>query len=116
MSAVIGITGHPASGKDTVGDYLVSKGFAKITLSDILREEMTKLGIPTDRNNIHKYVAEMRQKFGNGYLCKEAIMRIKGDTVIAGIRNSEELKILREKLKDDFKLVAVIAPLEIRYK
>ena len=115
MSKVIGVTGHPASGKDTVADYLVSRGFTKISGGDILREEMIELGIPTDRSHIQEYVKEMRKKYGNGYPSEETINRIKGDTVISGVRNSEEVRIFREKLGKDFKLVAVEAPLEVRY-
>mgnify|MGYP003394687780 CR=1 FL=1 len=113
---IIAITGHPASGKDTVADYLVSKGFNKITMSDILREEMTKLGIVTDRSHIHQFAKEMRQKHGNGYLSEEIIKRLKGDTVISGVRNSKELAIFKEKLGSDFKLIVVEALLEVRYK
>ena len=116
MNIIIGVTGHPASGKDTVGDYLVSKGYTKITMSDILREEMTKLGILTDRSHIHQYATEMRKKYGNGFLCEKAIKRIKGNTIISGIRNNEELKTFREKLGTDFKLISVTAPIEVRYK
>ncbi len=113
---IIGVTGHPASGKDTVADYLVSKGFNKVSGGDILREEMIKLGIPTDRSHLHEFVAGMRQKYGNGYLSDETIKRIKGDTVISGIRNLEEVKIFREKLVSNFKLIAVEAPQEVRYR
>ena len=115
MNTIIGVTGHPASGKDTVGDYLVSKGHTKITMSDILRKEMTKLGIPTDRSSIHNYVTEMREKYGNGYLCQETIKRIKGNTVLSGLRNLEELKIFKEKLGESFKLISVESSIETRY-
>ncbi|HZS43061.1 MAG TPA: AAA family ATPase [Candidatus Paceibacterota bacterium] len=113
---IIGITGHPASGKDTVADYLVSKGFIKISGGDILREEMHKLNLATHRANIHDFVSKMRLKHGNGYLSHETIKRIKGNTVISGIRNREEVKIFRKELGNKFQLIAVDAPLKIRYK
>ena len=113
---IIGITGHPASGKDTVADFLVSKGFSKISGGDILREEMIKQGIPTDRSHIHEFVTAMRLKKGNGYLSEETIKRIKGNTVISGIRNTEEVTIFRKRLGNDFKLFAVESPLETRYR
>ncbi|MBI3638667.1 AAA family ATPase [Candidatus Wolfebacteria bacterium] len=114
---IIGITGHPGSGKDTIADYFIAKGFHKISGGDILREEMSKLGIPADkRSRIHEFVAEMRKRYGNGYPSEETIKRINGNTVISGIRNTEEVKIFRERLGSDFKLIAVQAPLELRYE
>ncbi len=113
---IIGITGHPASGKDTVADYLVARGFSKVSGGDILREEMQKLEIPTDRSHLHEFVTEMRKRRGNGYLSEETIKRINGNTVISGIRNSEEVRVFREELGDNFKIIAVETPIEIRYQ
>lgn len=39
---IIGLTGHPSSGKDTVAEYIANKGFAHISCGDLLREEMKK--------------------------------------------------------------------------
>ena len=112
---ILGITGHPASGKDTVADYLVLKGFLKISMGDILREEMQKQGIPTDRAHVHEFVRDMRKKGGNSYPAHEVIKRIRGNTVTCGIRNTEEVRIFREKFATDFKFIAVDAPIDVRY-
>ena len=45
----------------------------------------------------------------------ETIKSIKGNTVISGIRNTEEVEVFRKKLGNIFKLIAVEAPIEIRY-
>lgn len=113
---IIGITGHPASGKDTIANYLVSQGFFKVSGGDILRQEMKKMGVPIDRTSIHEFSKKMREQRGNGYLSEETIKRIKSNTVVSGIRNTQEVKIFREKFGDNFKLIAVQTPLEIRYK
>lgn len=113
---IIGITGHPASGKDTVADYLVSRGFTKISMGDILREEMTVLQIPIDRSHMNDFAKKVRAERGNGYLSEEIVRRVKGDTTIAGVRNSSELKIFREGLGENFKLLAIETPLETRYE
>lgn len=112
---IIGVTGYSASGKDTVGDYLASKGFTKVDGGNILREEMTKLGLPLDRTSIHAYVDKMRRQFGNEYVALETIKRINGNTVISGVRNIEEVRLYREKFGNDFKLISVESPIEIRY-
>lgn len=113
---IIGVTGHPASGKDVVADYLASKGFLKISGGDILREEMAKLGLPIDRSSIHDFVVEKRKERGNGYLSEETIKRVTGDTVISGVRNTDEVRILKEAFGKNFKLIAVETPIEIRFE
>ena len=113
---VIGITGHPASGKDTVADYLVARGFAKISMGDILREEMTALQIPIDRSHMNDFAKKVRAERGNGYLSEEIVRRVKGNTTIAGVRNTSEVTIFRNGLGENFKLLAIETPLEIRYE
>lgn len=113
---ILCVTGHPASGKDTVADYFISKGFAKISGGDILREEMQKLGLPIDRPHVYEFVKEMRQQHGNSYPAEKVIERITGNTVVAGFRNLEEVGALRQKFSKNFKLIAVNAPIEVRYQ
>lgn len=112
---VIGITGHPASGKDTVADYLRTIGFSKISLGDIIRRDMTALGIPIDRAHMSEFARKVREERGNGYLTEETVKAIAGDTVIAGVRNTEEVRIFKDRLGDRFKLMAIETPLEVRY-
>ncbi len=112
---VIGITGHPVSGKDTVADYLVTKGFQKFTFSDFLREEMRALNLPLDRATMSKYATEKKGKLGNDYLCYVIMKRITGNTVTPGVRSTEEVKTFRKELGDKFKLITVNAPIEKRY-
>lgn len=116
IGVVIGFTGQPASGKDTAADFLISKGFLKVSGGDILREEMNKLNIPINRETINNFVASVRKEKGNGYLSLETIKRIQGNSVISGIRNTEEVKIFREKLGKRFFLIAVETPLEARFE
>lgn len=113
---VIGITGHPASGKDTVADYLVSSGFLKISGGDILRDQMIELGLPTDRSHVSEYARRAREEKGNGYLAQGMVTKISGNTVISGIRNMTEVSVFRDNLGERFRLVGVETPLEVRYE
>jgi len=112
---VIGITGQPLSGKDTVAEYLAERGFVHISGGEMIREEMTKLSLPTDRASINKFVAKRRQERGAGYLSEEIAESIKGDTVVSGFRNTAGVEIFRKKFGNDFFLIAVEAPLDTRY-
>ena len=112
---VIAVVGHPASGKDTVADYIAEKGFAKISSSDIIRTEMNILGISTERSNMVIFAKETRVIYGNSYPTGGIIKQINGDTVISGFRNLDEIGNMRATYGERFYLVAVEAPIETRY-
>ncbi|MFA6340932.1 MAG: AAA family ATPase [Candidatus Paceibacterota bacterium] len=114
---VIGITGYPASGKDTIADYLASsRDFLTVSGGDVLHIEMAKRGIAANRYNIHDFVEGMRKQMGPGYLAEEISKMIVGNSVISGIRNTKEVEIFKKRFADNFKLIAVGATPEIREK
>jgi dephospho-CoA kinase len=113
---VIGITGHPGSGKDTIADYFLSRGYVKTGGGDIIRKIMVERGLPTDRTHMYDFVAEQRRLYGNDYLSRETIKAITGNTVVTGFRNREEIVVFRDHFGDNFFLIAVDAPIEMRYE
>lgn len=113
---VIGIIGQPSSGKDTAANYLASKGFQHIHTSDLIREEMRREGIPTDRAHIHDFVKARRAERGLDYVAREAAEKVAGDCVISGFRNTAEVNVFKNKFGKNFILLAVEAPLELRYE
>src|SRR5665213_1088816 len=113
---IISVVGHPASGKDTVADYIAEQGFVKISSSDYLRAEMRKIGSPIDRPSMQAFSSLMRAKLGNGYPATEIIKNISCDTVVSGFRNTEEVKTLQKAFEDQCTVIAVETPSEIRYQ
>ncbi len=113
---IISVVGQPASGKDTVADYIKTKGFAEYSSADFIRNDMGKVGIETTRKNMQEFSSEMRKKLGNGYPYFDIVKTISGDTVISGARNTSEIKVMRDKFGDELKVIAVEAPIETRYK
>lgn len=115
---VIGLTGTFSAGKDTVADYLKTKNFFFTSLSDFIRLECEKRGIPKDRDTLQKTANQMRALNGNDFFAKLAIQKIKEQdskkSLVVSIRNIDELKKLRENPK--FKLLAIDAPIELRYQ
>jgi dephospho-CoA kinase len=112
---IIGLCGQPASGKDTVADFFVSKGFAHISLGDTLREEMRKQGIPVDRARMSVFAADAKKRRGMAYLAELAAARVSDKAIISGIRGTAEVEFFRRRFGPDFMLLAVEAPLETRY-
>ncbi len=113
---IISVVGQPASGKDTVADYIATKGFAEYSSADFIRRDMDKVGIETTRSNMQVFSADMRKKVGNGYPAMYMTENIQGDTVISGFRNTAEVEVFKEKFGDQYKIIAVEAPIETRYK
>ncbi len=113
---IIGITGTFASGKDTVAEYLAKKkGFERVTLSDIIREELKKRGLSETRENLQKIGNELRRQKGPLYLLKEALSRVKSNkVVIAGVRQRDEADFFKQG--EDRILLAVDAPPHIRFE
>jgi len=112
---IIGLCGQPASGKDTVADFFVSRGFAHISLGDTLREEMRQQGLPVDRAHMSVFAADAKKSRGMAYLAKLAADKVSDKSIISGIRGTAEVEFFRRRFGSDFFLLVVEAPLETRY-
>jgi dephospho-CoA kinase len=113
---IIGLTGPIASGKSILAKMLLERGFIILSLSEEVREEVRKRGLPIERKILQNLGNKMRQEYGNGYWAKRLIAKTeKGKNyVIEGIRNPGEIEELR-KLRN-FILIGVDAPIENRLR
>jgi len=112
---IIGLTGTNAAGKTTIIDYLNSRNFENHSLSDILREDLSSIGLEHTRENLIHIGNELREKYGASILADRIKMKLSSkNTVIDSIRNSFEVQSLRQL--DNFFLIAVDAPVEVRYQ
>ncbi|MFH1290610.1 MAG: AAA family ATPase [Nanoarchaeota archaeon] len=113
---ILGITGTICSGHNAIGKILIEKGFQRFSLSDYLREEMTKKSIEINRKNMQDFGDELRKEQGNAILAKIVISKIeKGkDYIIESIRNPGE--VAEFKKLNNFHLIMVDAPVEARFK
>ncbi len=116
---IIGLTGTYAAGKGTVAEYLIGKGFQYYSLSDELRLLLREKGISATRDNLISAGNQLRKKYGPNFLAELAIKRLRGapsvaSAVVDSIRNPGEIAAFREF--KDFYMVAVDAPVDIRYE
>lgn len=111
---IIGIVGSIASGKDTVADYLKTKGFKAVSLSDILRQVMREEGQEITTANMTEFGNRLRNDRGHDFLAEKAVKEINpGDNaVITSIRQVGEVEFLQSQ--PDFVLVKLDAPIEMR--
>ena len=110
----IGLTGTNGSGKGAAAEYFVSKGYAYHSLSDVIREELNKDGLPPTRDNLIRKGNELRSLGGPDFLARQVMKRVEGKAVIDSIRNPEEVRFL--KGKKDFILLAIDADVALRYE
>lgn len=95
---LIGIGGTNGSGKDTIGRLLAEKhGFLFISVSDLLREECRKRGLPVEREHLRAISAEWRREGGLGVLIDKAVQSFESQAasyeglVAASLRNPGEV-------------------------
>jgi len=113
---IVGVCGQNGSGKSTVCDFLQAKGFSVASLSDEIRRELSKRGIPETRENLIKMGTELRDSFGHGVLAERIVSRLDDDTdyVIDSVRHPAEVQALRNSGR--FRLVCVKAPVRLRFE
>jgi dephospho-CoA kinase len=120
----LGITGLSGSGKDTFADMLVSivtqngNKVHCLKLSDEIHEGLLKMGIKEteiDRQVLIDEGNRLRTTFGGGILAHQVIKRAQTsksliDSVVlvfTGIRNPEEVRVFRERLREKFILIGI---------
>lgn len=115
---IIGMTGTFGAGKDTVLKYLKDEyGFNHFSVSEFLKEEAARRGMPINRDSQHMIGNELRAKYGPGYIVEQLYdqaIASGGNSVIESFRAIGEVTTLRSK-PQPFYLLAVDADTRIRY-
>jgi dephospho-CoA kinase len=119
---LLALAGTPASGKDTVADYLVSEyGFKHESGSDLIREHMKREKTKAKRRtDISKFTLEHLKVYGYAWPAKEILERLlaklgklEGKIVVSSVRHPEQAKYLKER---GFKIIYIDANPKIRYE
>lgn len=113
---IIGVTGTHASGKDTVADYICKKfNTSNYSTSEEIGYELTERGMDHSRPNKFAVANEIRETLGTGELARRALNRVREDiAVVSAIRNIGEIEYLKQN--SNFYLIAVDAPIDLRYE
>ncbi|HEX7368190.1 MAG TPA: AAA family ATPase, partial [Candidatus Saccharimonadales bacterium] len=100
---IIGVAGTNGSGKDTVGHTLADRhSYLFVSVSDLLRAELNRRGVPVERDNLRNLSAEWRRQYGNAVLIDRAVeeyRRLQDKYVgvaIASLRNPFEADRVHE--------------------
>ena len=115
---IIGITGTIGAGKGTVVEHLVKeKGFRHYSARNLISDEVTKLGLPLNRDSMTAVANQLRTEHGADYIARELFKQAKLNgvpSIIESIRTVGEIEALRHE--EHFTLLAVDAPIELRYQ
>lgn len=101
MKRVIGVVGPIASGKGVLISLLQKKGYAVLSLSDIVREKTKEWGQEMTRENLQNVGDSLRKKFGTSILAEMIAPTIKKNVnemfVVDAIRNPAEVIYLQKE-------------------
>lgn len=112
---VYGITGLIGSGKDESTRVFERHGYQHISLSDCLRNELTKNKIPITRENLIDYANQLRKK-NPSQLAEIAAKKVKSNLVVfSSIRNVAEVDFFRLKFAG-FKMIKIESSEEMRFE
>ncbi|MFA5405979.1 MAG: AAA family ATPase [Candidatus Nanoarchaeia archaeon] len=120
MNIVIGLYGMMCSGKDTVADYLVEKGYRKISISeDILKPVLRTMKLKPDRMNyikLGKSLKNFREDtlafLVHGLINKGSDLKY----VIPNIMTFKEAEFFKEQKDIKFILIKIITDQITRYE
>ena len=110
---IIGLTGTNSSGKGEAANFFRQSGFSYFSLSDIIRDELSREQQEITRDNLIQKGNQLREKHGADILARRVMEKVEGNAVIDSIRNLFEINYLRKQ--EGFILLAIDAPVEIRY-
>ncbi len=113
---IVGLTGRNAAGKGLAAEFLRSKGFGYYSLSDVIREEVKRRGLPLTRDALIATGRELRAKHGTGYLAERILERLEPgqNYVVDSFRHEDEVAVFRKT--SDFHLLAIQADPRVRFE
>lgn len=121
MYPIIAVVGMCGSGKSIASDYLEELGYQKVYFGGVTMEVLKERGLEVNPENEKKIREELRKDHGMGAYAKLLLPRIinysqNGPTVLDGLYSWDEYKILKDELKDNLSMIAIITTKELRYE
>lgn len=112
---IIGLVGKNAAGKGEVAKFLETIGYTYFSLSDVLRDELNKVGEQITRRSLTDFANKLRSSKGPGVLAELVSKKIEhdGNYAIDSIRHPAEVHALQNL--SNFYLLAIEADSKIRF-
>lgn len=115
---VIAFVGMPGAGKSVASDVARSMGLPVIIMGDVLREEVKNRDLALTDENVGGVANQLRKEEGMDAIAKRCIPKIEklGSRVVVvdGIRGIAEVETFKRAFGDNFALIKIDAPFEVR--
>jgi predicted RNA binding protein with dsRBD fold (UPF0201 family)/dephospho-CoA kinase len=115
---VIAFVGMPSAGKSEASAVAREAGMPVVIMGDVLRDEVWERGLPPTDVNIGAVANQLRKDEGMDAIAQRCIPKIKAlnarVVVVDGIRGIAEVETFKRAFGDDFTLVKIDAPFELR--
>ena len=111
------IVGMPASGKNLARQYADSQGLPYFATGDLVRREVSRMGLEPNAQNMARVSTELRGKDGRGVtrLALSAALEARSPVAfLEGMRSWPEIELVREDA--EAVVVAFLAPREVRLR
>lgn len=116
---VIGTVGLPGSGKGEAAAVAREEGVAVVTMGDVIRRECRARGLePAEHHG--RVATELREEGGPAAVAERALPLLEDHletnelVLVDGIRSDAEVERFERAFGDDFFLVSIDAPFEVR--
>lgn len=100
---IVAITGMPGAGKSTAAQALVDKGWKRVVMGDVVREETRRRGLEPDSKNTGEVMKQLRLERGESAiaeLCMEAMLETGSNRIVVdGIRSMSEVETFKKSAK-----------------
>lgn len=120
---IIAVVGLIGSGKSEAVARFVEHGFERVGFNDIvLKEEMPRRGLSLNEKDERMVREELRAQEGMGVMAKRSLPNVEAalkqgkNVVVESLYSWDEYKIMKERFGGQFKVLAIYAPPEVRYR
>jgi len=117
---LIAFVGMPASGKSEAAAIAKKLGIPVVNMGDVVREETARRGLPPTDENIGGTGTALRSEEGMEGIAKRCVPKIHAIkskvVIIDGIRNINEIEYYKKEFGNDFRLIAINTPFDIRFE
>jgi len=117
LTKVVAFTGMPGSGKTAAVKVAADRGVQVLRMGDAVWDEVRRRGLPLEAKVVGQVADEMRKTHGPGIWAKRTLEKVDPDAklvAIDGLRSLAEQKVFKAALGEDFILVHIHCPDELR--